>query len=88
MEERACRRCLLKDMTGNEYYNSVYEYIEALPVAVKTPEAEYQRRLRICGDCAHLVNAMCDQCGCFVEVRAAKRSNACAKSADIWAAVD
>jgi hypothetical protein len=87
MGEPLCRRCLLKDMTDSEYYESVYAYIESLTEDVKTPEDEYQRRIDLCSACAHLVNAMCDQCGCFVEVRAAKRNNSCAMSREIWAAV-
>jgi hypothetical protein len=87
MEKPLCRRCLLKDMTDSDYYESVYAYIESLTEDIKTPEEEFQRRLVICGACAHLVNAMCDQCGCFVEVRAAKRANSCAMSRKMWEAV-
>lgn len=82
--QRFCRRCLLKDISKDEYFHTVYEYIESLDESQKTPDNEYEHRLSICRDCSHLVNAMCELCGCFVEVRAAKKQSHCAQSSKIW----
>lgn len=72
-----CRKCLLKDLIEDEYFRSIYDYIEHLPEEVKTPQPEYARRLSLCMSCDDLINGMCRQCGCFVEVRAAKAHNTC-----------
>lgn len=84
MEKIQCRRCLLKDMTDSEYFRSIYEYIENLPPEQKAEESEYTTRLQKCTACDHLVNGMCALCGCFVEVRAAKKRQHCAKSNSVW----
>ncbi|MBE6823475.1 DUF6171 family protein [Caproiciproducens sp. LBM24188] len=79
-----CRRCLLKDMTDSEYYRSISEYVESLDETMRTPAPDYEARLAYCRQCSHLINGMCELCGCFVEVRAAKRQNHCAKDSRIW----
>ncbi|MBP3704499.1 MAG: hypothetical protein J6I98_03095 [Clostridia bacterium] len=82
--ERICKRCLLKDLSETDYFRSIYEYIENLPAEQKADEALYTSRLEKCRACDHLVNGMCELCGCFVEVRAAKRLQHCAKNMEIW----
>lgn len=81
---RQCRRCLLKDGMDEEYYQSILEYIESLPEEDKADEELYGERLSRCTACDALVNGMCRLCGCFVEVRAAKFKQHCARSAEIW----
>lgn len=81
---RQCRRCLLKDGLDDAYYQSILEYIESLPEADQAGEQLYRERLEHCTACEALVNGMCRLCGCFVEVRAAKRRQHCAKSAEVW----
>lgn len=79
-----CFKCLLKELSEDDYYKNVYEYIASLDESVKTPDEVYEARLAICLSCKHLINGMCGLCGCFVEVRAAKKNNYCAKSREIW----
>ncbi len=81
---RFCKRCLLKDLAKDEYFATVYDYIQSLDDSQKTSDEEYERRLALCRDCSHLVNAMCELCGCFVEVRAVKKLSHCAQSDKIW----
>lgn len=76
MTQPVCKRCLLNELDG-EYFKSIYQYIENLPIEQKTERIEYQRRLAICRGCDNLQNGMCTQCGCFVEVRAAKTAQKC-----------
>lgn len=74
-----CRRCLLKDMSDTEFFESVRAYIQNIPDEQKAPEALYRERLQKCTSCDQLVNGMCALCGCFVEIRAAKKNPALCK---------
>ena len=85
--QRICRNCLLKEMGETEFARTVEECLAALPDIVKTPEPEYQKRLAACRECGRLLNGMCALCGCFVELRAAKRVNSCPDSPAKWEAV-
>ena len=71
-----CKRCLLRELDG-EYFQSIYRYIESLPPERKASPPVYRQRLAVCRGCESLQNGMCAQCGCFVEVRAAKRAQKC-----------
>ena len=79
-----CKRCLLSELSDDQYYKTVYEYIAGIPEDEKAAPDEFRRRLSICKSCNELVNGMCRQCGCFVEARAAKKRKSCQKSANIW----
>ena len=82
MTQTLCRRCLLKESQRDKLYRSVMEFIDAIPTEEKTPKKDYSRRLGLCRTCHYLINGMCSLCGCFVEVRAAKVKQRCAKN--IW----
>jgi len=82
--EAVCKRCLLKDLQEDEYIKQVYEYIESLPDEIKADTALFQERLELCRVCNYLVNGMCKICGCFVEVRAAKKAQQCPGSVSRW----
>lgn len=84
MEKIPCKKCLLKDLTKDKYFESVYEYIESISEELRAPASEYDRRLEACCSCDNLVNGMCKLCGCFVEVRAIKRNTCCADSPKKW----
>ena len=79
-----CRRCLLSEMSDKQYYETVHDYVASLPEDIKTASDEYGRRIEICRACDDLINGMCRFCGCFVEARAAKKSNRCPKDDRIW----
>ena len=75
---RQCRRCLLRDMADeNDYYQSVLFYRSTLPAKKRTPDEAYERRLQACMACGELQNATCMQCGCMVEMRAARADMHC-----------
>lgn len=76
MNRPACKRCLLRELDG-EYFQSIYQYIESIPPEQKASSEEYARRLALCQECDDLKNGLCAQCGCFAEVRAAKKQMAC-----------
>ena len=79
MNERIpCRRCLLVDLTDEkEILRTVREMIEAMPDAQRADETLYQTRLNICRDCDSLLKGTCVRCGCYVELRAAKKIQCC-----------
>ena len=78
MSEVKCRRCLLSELAqGRELYESVRAYRAELPPEERTEDREFEARLRECRECGYLANATCMQCGCFVEIRAAKRDIHC-----------
>ena len=57
---------------------------DGLPPQWKADQETYAHRLALCKACGHLVNGMCELCGCFVEVRAAKINQHCAETAQRW----
>lgn len=83
MTKPICKRCLLRELDGT-YFQSIYQYIQNLPEDLKADQETYAARLEKCRACDHLVNGMCELCGCFVEVRAVKRKQHCAQSETIW----
>lgn len=83
-EPALCKRCLLRELTDGAYFQSIYEYIESLAPDLRAPDTLYGERLARCKACGHLINGMCDLCGCFVEVRAAKKAAHCAQSSAVW----
>lgn len=82
-QNRRCRRCLLRDMAEqNDYYRSVQRYRASLAGTIRTPDDTYEQRLKSCQACAALVNGTCMQCGCYVEMRAARIDMHCPM--EIW----
>ncbi len=80
---RFCRKCLTRDIIDkDDYFKTLHELIDNLSEDVKTPKAEYERRLTCCIECERLVDGMCSACGCYVELRAAKKETHCPY--DIW----
>ncbi|MCH5349089.1 MAG: hypothetical protein J1E40_07185 [Oscillospiraceae bacterium] len=79
-----CRKCLFEDIDREGVYSSIKELIDALPEDKKTPEAEYHRRLDICRKCDSLGEGTCGKCGCFVELRAAKKNMDCPHENHYW----
>ena len=81
---RVCRKCLLRDMPGQAYFESLEKYIDRLDSDLKVAADVYERRLGICRDCENLMNGMCRICGCFVELRAVMKKNGCPKVHPAW----
>ena len=82
---RRCRKCLTRDMAGQEeYFRSLREYIANLDEDIKASAALYEERLAICKQCELLLDGMCRSCGCYVELRAAVAERSC--PGDKWKA--
>lgn len=77
-ELRPCRKCLLRDMKGQEeYFRSLREYIENLDMDIRASGPLYEDRIHVCRECGMLLEGMCRRCGCYVELRAAVLKNHC-----------
>ncbi len=76
-QKRVCRKCLTRDMDRAEYFQNLHDYIAGLDEELKVEEPLYEKRLSLCKECDLLLDGMCRACGCFVELRAAMKKNAC-----------
>jgi len=75
---RFCRKCLTRDMVGQEeYFENLQEYIRNLDAEIKAAPQLYEERLALCKECDLLFQGMCRTCGCYVELRAAVVKNKC-----------
>ena len=72
-----CRKCLTKDMDWNDYFATMHQYIDQIDGELKADAVTYQSRLSICSECERLLDAMCNACGCYVELRAAMKKKEC-----------
>lgn len=70
-----CKRCLLREMANEDMYHRIQRTIDAIPPKLRCSKGEYDARLELCKECEKLIGGMCRVCGCFVEVRAAKKAN-------------
>lgn len=77
MEQKQCRKCLLRDMNQNEYFENLRQYIANLDEELKADQKLYEERLKSCKACNFLLNGMCRACGCFVELRGVMKKNRC-----------
>ncbi len=84
-QKKPCRRCLLSQMPEEgELQRLIEERIALLTEEEKAPETERRRRLDICRVCDRLVSGTCGLCGCYVELRAAKKQMACPDVPKKW----
>ena len=77
MNGAKCGKCLLTEFDGGRFAERIKEYISLIPEEEKTAAEEYRRRLDICRRCFALMDGLCGECGCFAEIRAAKRRMDC-----------
>ena len=83
-----CRKCFVAEMKRQgiteETYRAMLERIEEMDPELRCSKEVYEVRITACKKCVYLVEAMCGQCGCFVEVRAAKKISRCAGTPRRW----
>ena len=79
---RPCVRCLLDGLPGEEELAALLrERIAEMPEEERVPEAVRRGRLAVCLECGSLNHGTCALCGCYVELRAARRSRGCPRKA-------
>lgn len=81
---RFCKKCLVREFDNGDLFRTMQEYISRIDKEIKTSAAEYEKRLEICTQCDSLRNGMCGVCGCYVEMRAAVKSNYCPAVRKKW----
>lgn len=64
------------------YFATLKELIDNIDEEHKTDGMLYEERLQKCTECDRLADGMCRACGCYVELRAAVKTNKCPY--DIW----
>lgn len=79
-----CKKCLLEDMDTNAELQNILDYIKEIPADRRAADELYRRRLNICRGCNSLANGICGKCGCYVELRAAKKDMYCASEDKKW----
>ena len=76
-EDKKCRRCLLRDVSIEDYRKYVESLLHTIPPRDRTPEETYNARLDACRACDQLNGGTCMGCGCLVELRAAYAKKTC-----------
>lgn len=57
----------------------IEKYRDAIKVADRVTEENYERRLAVCRECDRLNAGTCMACGCYVELRAVAKVSRCPK---------
>ncbi len=77
-DRRPCIRCLIEGLPGEEALAAILrERVEALPEEERAAEPTRLKRLVVCLACGRLNHGTCAECGCYVEIRAARREKGC-----------
>lgn len=77
MSQIICKKCLFEKLDPLNILASVRERVALLPEEDKVAEQIYLERLQLCSECKELSLGQCNQCGCFVEYRAARADMHC-----------
>ena len=75
-KKRICKKCLLRDLAIEDQKN-IKRYLDAIKPHDRVEEEVYEARLAVCRECDRLIDATCQACGCYVELRAAIRHGRC-----------
>lgn len=82
--KKPCVRCLLLESSQKEAVEKIRRLIELMPETEKASEETYRKRLLICQGCDALMDGQCRKCGCYVELRAAKKNAGCPGELHLW----
>ena len=85
--KRFCRKCLIRELGMDEYFQNLQDYIRNLDADLKVSDAIYEERLAKCKECEKLVQGLCRVCGCYVELRAVMKKNSCPLGTPAWVRV-
>ncbi len=81
---KPCRKCLLSAYDPDGALQTVREMIGLIPPEQRVGEEEYRRRLAVCESCEALNAGICGKCGCYAELRAAKKRLGCPHERHLW----
>ena len=77
MEQKICRRCLIREMGQEEYQKMIGQYLEIFDASERASAELTKKRLLLCRECDKLNAGTCLSCGCYVEIRAAISKSKC-----------
>lgn len=77
MEQKICKRCLIRELGEENYHKMIGQYIEIFDKSERASDELTENRLSICRECDKLNAGTCLACGCYVEIRAAIRKTHC-----------
>lgn len=77
MEQKICKRCLIRELGEENYHKMIGQYIEIFDKSERASDELTENRLLICRECDKLNAGTCLACGCYVEIRAAIRKTLC-----------
>jgi hypothetical protein len=72
-----CIRCLLQDYDEEAYVSKLLRVIRMMRPSEKAKEEVAAERLAVCRECDRLEMGTCLACGCYVELRAARKDGRC-----------
>ncbi len=73
-----CKLCeIYKEAGDPRLKKQIDMLIAGVPEKEKTSGSEYAGRLDVCASCEKLSGNTCTACGCFVELRAARKADHC-----------
>lgn len=82
--KKPCTRCLLEQAGRQDLAEAVNSAIMKIPSDKRTNDEEYSRRLEICSTCEHISGGTCLKCGCYAELRAARKDSHCPIKTKKW----
>ncbi len=82
---KPCVRCLVRDLPEGAALSAVLrERVALLSPEERVAEEIREERLAACRVCPHLNRGTCAMCGCYVEVRSARKGLGCPDVPPRW----
>lgn len=82
---KPCLKCLLQDLPDEKALAEILrERIAQIPEEDCTDPDIYKKRLDLCRSCPSLSRGTCGECGCYVELRAARKKMSCPHVPPLW----
>ena len=72
-----CIRCLLEEINPEQYEKDIGRLLQLMDQREKAAPDVYGARLDVCRECGYLSKGTCNACGCYVELRAARKDGRC-----------
>ena len=81
-----CNCRIPANLQQDQMTKAIMAYVNGIDPELRTDDAEYERRLKLCSGCRNLIGGLtCGHCGCFVLARARKQDNICpAPEGNLW----
>ena len=73
---RICKKCLIGQQ-AEDYLAMIAKSKAAVSPKDRTADEVYDRRIGTCEGCSYLSGPTCLACGCYVELRAIRKSSRC-----------